>query len=324
MIEKIFRSSLAKEIEDFIAEKQSMGFKYTGEVRIMHRFDAYWETHGYGKTGLTPNNLEEWCQKSDTEGAGSLSERISVIRQFAKYLNGIGISSYIAPIGVKYILPLPHLFTGEELSELFCQIDSYESPAYAHCTKRTANEYPVIFRLIYLNGLRIGEVCGIATSDINLDNGVIEIRNGKADKDRLIYISDDMRRLCCDYWAYIRHTSGCTPEWFFPGRKLSEHISRSSIERIFHICWNRTSFAESCNISPTVHDLRHSYVVNRINTWMEQGIDFGQMLPYLSKFLGHKTFSETYYYYHYVEEAAKTIHHMDKTSCRVIPEVMRR
>ena len=54
---------------------------------------------------------------------------------------------------------------------------------------------------------------------------------------------------------------------------------------------------------------------------MAQGFDFDQMLPYLSKFLGHKSFNETYYYYHYAEEAAKTIHSMDKTACRVIPEV---
>ena len=57
---------------------------------------------------------------------------------------------------------------------------------------------------------------------------------------------------------------------------------------------------------------------------MAQGLDFDQMLPYLSRFLGHKTFNETYYYYHYVEEAAKTIQRLDKTASKVIPEVMRR
>lgn len=319
-----FISPIAKELEGFIAEKQSMGFKYAGEINVLRRFDAYWSEQGYGRAGLTPDSLEGWCRKSDTEGAGSLEGRISVIRQFAKYLNGIGINSYVPPISVKYIPPLPHLFTKEELKELFCQIDAYESPAYAHCTKRMANEYPVIFRLIYLNGLRLGEACRIAASEINLDDGVIEIHDGKGNKDRLVYISEDMKELCREYWEYMKRISSGSPGWFFPGQKLTGHICRSSVERTFHICWNRTSYAGKCSIDPTVHDLRHSYVVARINAWMEQGMDFDQMLPYLSKFLGHKTFNETYYYYHYAEEAAKTIHRMDKTACRVIPEVKRR
>lgn len=322
--ENNFKSSIADEIEAFIAEKHSMGFKYDDEVRVLRRFDEYWSDHGYGKTGLAPDNLEDWCRKSDTEGAGSLEERISVIRQLAKYLNGIGISSYVAPITVKYIPPLPHLFTEDEIKALFEQIDSYESTAYAHSSTRIANEYPVLFRLIYLNGLRLTEACRLAASEVNLDDGVVTILDGKGNKDRLVYLSDDMRCLCREYWGYLKRTAGCVPAWFFPGRKITDAIGRSTVDAIFTLFWSKTSFADNCSIKPTVHDLRHSYVVRRINVWMEQGLDFDQMLPYLSKFLGHRTFNETYYYYHYAEEAAKTIHCMDSTACRVIPEVMRR
>ena len=48
------------------------------------------------------------------------------------------------------------------------------------------------------------------------------------------------------------------------------------------------------------------------------------MLPYLSHFLGHKGFRDTFYYYHYVEETARTIRKKDTVTSRVIPEVMRR
>ena len=173
--EIMFKSQLATEIEGFIAEKQAMGFKYEGEIRIMRRFDQYWFSHEYGRTGLNPDNTEEWCRKTDTEGAGSLEERISVIRQFARYLNGVGISSYVAPVTVKYIPPLPHLFTKSELQELFHQIDSYKPTAYAHSSKRIANEYPILFRLIYLNGLRLTEACRLSATAINLDEGLITI-----------------------------------------------------------------------------------------------------------------------------------------------------
>ena len=320
----IYTSALSAEIDKFIAEKRSVGYKYAGEARIMRRFDEYWASHGYPRTGLTLETLEDWCQKSDTEGVGSLATRISVVRQFALYLNGLGLISCAVPIRVKYHPAFPHLFTKAELAELFHQIDTYESATCVHSLRRIAKEYPVLFRLIYLNGLRLGEVCRLAVSDVCFSNGVITIFDGKGNKDRLIYLSEDMKALCSEYLEYLHREIGQDCRWLFPGRKITDPIGRSTVDSIFTKFWNKTSFARDCSIKPTVHDLRHSYVVERINLWMAQGLNFDQMLPYLCKFLGHKTFSETYYYYHYTEEAAKTIHRMDKTADRVIPEVMRR
>ena len=45
------------------------------------------------------------------------------------------------------------------------------------------------------------------------------------------------------------------------------------------------------------------------------------MLPFLSKYLGHTSPSETFYYYHQVAEAFRIIRDRDITGKRVIPEV---
>lgn len=46
-----------------------------------------------------------------------------------------------------------------------------------------------------------------------------------------------------------------------------------------------------------------------------------EMLPFLSKFLGHTSPEETLYYYHQVDFAFRIIRSFDKTSAKVIPEV---
>ena len=46
------------------------------------------------------------------------------------------------------------------------------------------------------------------------------------------------------------------------------------------------------------------------------------MLPYLSKYLGHKSPSETFYYYHLVNKAFDVIRLKDTTVKHVIPEVI--
>lgn len=96
------------------------------------------------------------------------------------------------------------------------------------------------------------------------------------------------------------------------------------VRQRFDACWNQTSYSTQCGRKPTVHSLRHNYVIKRLNLWMRQDLDLEHMVPYLSKFLGHKSFNETLYYYHFVEEAAQIIRQKDLHINKVIPEVIRR
>ena len=45
------------------------------------------------------------------------------------------------------------------------------------------------------------------------------------------------------------------------------------------------------------------------------------MMPYLSKYLGHSSPDDTFYYYHQVEEAFSIIKQKDLSASFVIPEV---
>lgn len=322
--EFVFSSAIAESISGFLQEKKSMGYKYFNESKWMEKFDQYWSSHGYGDTGLTVENLSEWLEKRDCEGEKCLTTRVSVIRQFSFYLNGLGIPSYIPPLDAHYSKPVIHLIRPDEMAALFLEIDSYVPQKGGAAVKRIANEYPVLFRLIYLNGLRASEACGLPAGNIDWEGGTVSILDGKGNRDRVIYLSGDMLALCRDYYGYLHKELGREPVWFFPGFDPGSPISYGAASAFFRACWSRTHFAPGCGKNPTIHCLRHSFVVDRINKWREQGLDFNIMLPYLSQFLGHKDFGGTFYYYHYVEEAARAIRKKDTVTSRVIPEVMRR
>lgn len=322
----VYTSAIGHHIRGFLAEKRSLGYKYDHEANVLRIFDKYWADHGYGDTGLTQKSLADWVQMREGEGAARLSERITVIRQLSVYLNGLCIPSYIPPMETKYNAPVRIPLTKQELCEFFSQADSYSPAKYggAGFSKRMAKEYPVLFRMIYLNGMRISEAVGLQTSRVDLERGVVTILDGKGNKDRLIYLAGDMAALCRDYAKRLRCDLGAEPVWFFPGRDPKKHIYIASVEYRFNKFWEKTPSAVGRATKPTVHDLRHTFVVDRINLWLEQGIDFHRMLPYLSRFLGHRSFNETFYYYHYAQEAAETIRRMDSVIGKVIPEVMRR
>lgn len=194
----IYGSCIAGWINDFILEKKSSGYRYDNEAKWMRMFDSYWHRHGYGQEGLSQENVSEWIEKRESEGMKCLASRISVIRQFSMYLNGLGIKSYIPPLNVRYAKAVIHMPTDEEIAELFVGIDSYSPQKGSVDTRRIASEYPVIFRLIYLNGLRASETCLLPMDSVDLENGILYIIDGKGNRDRLIYLSEDMLTLCKD------------------------------------------------------------------------------------------------------------------------------
>ena len=62
--------------------------------------------------------------------------------------------------------------------------------------------------------------------------------------------------------------------------------------------------------------------MNKMNEWMEAGVDIAVMMPYLSRYLGHSSISNTQYYYHTIEQAFPVIRRNDAVAQRVIPEVL--
>jgi integrase/recombinase XerD len=58
-----------------------------------------------------------------------------------------------------------------------------------------------VLELCYATGLRRKEVCGLAVYDVDLDGGVVRVRHGKGDRERLVPLS---RQACTWLGEYLR------------------------------------------------------------------------------------------------------------------------
>lgn len=179
-------------------------------------------------------------------------------------------------------------------------------------------EYPVLFRLILTTGLRKSEVVSLRIQDFDTDKHTMLIRNAKGHKDRIISLSSDMSQLMERYLKYMKHLES---EWMFPAVDPHYHLSSAALGDRFNRFWNKTAYAEKCNPKPTIHCMRHTFVVMRINNWIEDGVDTAVMIPYLCRHLGHKSAEETFYYYHQVLDSLEIIRQNDTLSSTVLPEV---
>jgi len=316
-------SILAPHIAAFVSEKRSLGYDYHSEELILLRFDRYCLERGLDTESVTRDFLSDWLERSDTEGLFYQGKRTSAVRQLLLYMASLGIQVYIPHDFCRFEKKLPHILARDELAALFFEIDAYVPHQFSNRNLlRLSNEYKVLFRMIYGCGLRNSEGAGIAVSDVDIEAGILTILNAKGQKDRLVYMSGDLRELCKEYFQYLCGELGMVPEWFFPALNPAHPLKNTTVDRRFALAWARTSFAAGCNDKPVVHDLRFTFVTKRINRWIEEDKDINVMLPYLAKFLGHKSISETHYYYHLTLDAARIIKSRDSIGPNAIPEVV--
>ena len=321
MKDYIYQSSLAKHLQGFIDYKRALGYKYAGEAYTISRFDKYWQESSGSSEEITKAAIDGWLARRPGEGVSSRSARVSVIRQLMIYLNGMGINAYIPTDKTFKSHPVVHVLSMDEISELFRVIDTYMPKRYPVFFIRMREEYKVIFRLILTTGLRRTEAVTIKIQDVDWQLGTITIYNAKGNKDRLIYMADDMLAVLAGYRKFLADQIGKEPEWLFPSFKVNEHVSAAALGTKFKSYWKMTSYADKCEKDPTIHALRHTYVVVRMNRWIAQDVNVNVMLPYLSRQLGHKSPSETFYYYHQVKDAFRIIRRKDTMAPAVLPEV---
>jgi integrase len=321
MTDYLYRSVLAPYIQGLLDEKRALGYSYDDEAKFLRRFDNYWIEINGDDPIITMNSLEVWCRQSSTEGKRSQHHRIAVVRQLTLYMAGLGIGCYIPKDRIRYPKPMIHVLTRPEITEIFKYIDGYRPKKPHPAILRMANEYKFLYRLILTTGLRNAEAASLRVSNVDWNLGTAVIYNSKGRKDRIIYFSEDIVRIGKSYLSYLQSALGYEPYWLFPGLDPGDQSSSGTVTARFREFWMQTSFAETCEKNPTVHALRHTFVVFRINGWMEQGMNLNVLMPYLSKFLGHKSPGETFYYYHQVLEAFSVIREKDAIAKSVIPEV---
>lgn len=314
-----YKSKLAPYIEGLIRQKQADGFAYDSGQRLLKRFDTFCATYFPDEKTVTFKMAAEWAATGNGQSDAHRNSKISVVRSVSIYILSLGLEAYVPnTLTVKAYRPVLYIPSKEEVRSLLAEIDTATS--HNKTQKRLNKECKILFLLYYCCGMRLSEGRLLKRESVDLDNGTITIIGSKGKKDRIVYLPSDGIPVLKEYKDYIESAFPDIP-WMFPGGGVDKPISCTGVESCFNRYWNRLPVAKTLEKHPTPHCLRHAFVVERINEWMLQGLDTNTMLPYLSRYLGHKSPDETHYYYHLVENAFDVVRQKDSISHLVIPEV---
>ncbi|MCR4441685.1 MAG: tyrosine-type recombinase/integrase [Peptococcaceae bacterium] len=237
--------------------KKAIGYKYDSEAGHLKRFDRFTLVKYPSADSLTKEIVLDWGKKQSYESQANQCSRASIIRQFGKYMDSLGLDAYIIPKGYyrteeQYV---PYIYTQDELERFFAETDKCH-----YCSECPDRHLimPVFFRMIYICGLRVSEARLLKVGDVDLDNGILIINHSKKDNSRLVPMSSSLTERCRDYARKV-HPFLDGKAYFFPAADGNPMTITNVYHNFRRFLWHAGISHGGRGKGPRVHDFRHAY-----------------------------------------------------------------
>ncbi len=275
----------------FFEYKNSLGYKYKDAGYALSLFDQLALENDVSEVTITKELSDKYGNKRPNESEKTRYNRIQVLCQFARFLCNLGFRSHITKLPRIKSTFTPFVFSRDEMKAIFRVCDNL-TPSRNH--NSSVFSVPVLIRLLYGTGMRIGEALYLSCHDINLEEQYITLRNCKNGKDRMVPLSDSLAIVCEGYLRYrelIPLLSKSDRFFIKPdGSPLSTHTAYMWFRKIIYTAGISHG---GRGYGPRMHDLRHTFSVHSLACMCESELDLYHALPILSTYLGHQSLEAT-------------------------------
>jgi len=286
-------TKLKKGLEEYLAVRRALGFKLHLSGRLLHRFVEFAEKER--ASFITTKLALEWATQPKDAQPAQWANRLSMVRNFAKYHNAIDPRTEIPS---KELLPYhyhrkpPYIYTDAEILKLISAAKKLPSPRGL----RAPTLYTLL-GLLTVTGMRMSEPINLDRKDVDLKNGILTIRQTKFDKSRLVPVHITTRNKLREY-ARLRDKlcpKPKSPSFFISGRgtRLTDCTVRGWFVILSHQIGLRNP---DDSYGPRLHDLRHRFAIKTLLNWYKSGCNVENNMPILTTYLGHGHVTDTYWY----------------------------
>ena len=248
-----YHSIYAPLLTRYIEFKRSFGFKFREEYALK-LIDDFFYSIDAKEIGITRTQAEKYCQQHPNESHLNHATRINSIHRFSQFLMDVGYTSFV-PRNIKFSSTFtPRIFTHDEITRIFIATDNLKCPKGSNYHHKAM---PVIIRLLYATGMRVGEVVSLAVDDINLRDGTILIREPKNGKNRKIPVSASMAEILRGYSD--RFNVGTSAKQHFFRRPNGQSCNSNTIYRVFRKILEEAEIPHlGRGEGPRLHDLSYA------------------------------------------------------------------
>ena len=267
--------------------------------------------------------LERFAQWSECRGVADVRDvTLEHVLEFRRSLNGRkgpGHRETSISYRNRHVRAARRLFRllfkrGLILSNLAARIPEYRDPKKlprgimdkdqvtkllqaAHLTTPTGFRDRTIFEVLYSTGLRGGELCNLTLYEVNLQERMLRVVEGKGRKDRVVPVGKVATSYLAEYIRAVRPIllgEKQTPLVFLTA--LGAPFKTNNLRQQFILHRDRAGLGDLY----TVHSLRHTCA-----TEMLKG---GASIRHVQELLGHASISTTQIYTHVVQTDLKKAH----------------
>jgi integrase/recombinase XerD len=284
---------LSRHLEDYLALRRRLGFELRDAGYELHKFLRF--TQQAKASFVTTKLALEWATRSTGCQPAQWATRLRMVRRFAEYLSALDPRTEVPSKGLlphRYRRKSPYCYSNRQVAQLIQAAQKIPSPKGLR-----GATYSTLFGLLAVTGMRLGEAIGLDRQDVNLEEGLLRVRQAKFNKSRWVPIHCTTRERLEQYRA-LRDKNFPHPQ--SPSFLVSEQGTRLTdwIVRHWFIRLSRDIGLRqpSDHHGPRIHDLRHHFVIETLQRWYRTDQDVEARLPELTTFIGHGHVRDTYWY----------------------------
>jgi site-specific recombinase XerD len=276
-------------IKQYVTLKQSLGFRFRTEQRILKGFDQ-------AMGGTTLGQVRPVAVRTYLDGSGPVT--LYWLRKWGT-LRGLYRFALARGLVRRCPLPLrapkvtvhftPYIYSQPELRRLLQAITPERTNGVSPQTVRT------LLLLLYGAGLRLSEALKLEHADVDVPARLLHVRHSKFFKSRLVPIGPKLTKVLADY---IAERPACAGSRRFLCANKGTPVSRATAERIFRALRLAAEVKRpiGCRYQPRLHDLRHTMATHCLVNAYRTGVDLQALLGNLSIYLGHVSLAGTQKY----------------------------
>ena len=298
---------LRRVIANYIDHWRTLGRLYNNEAWVLGRLCKFIEASN--AIDLDQSCFESWCASMEHLTPTARRKAQLIVRKLCLYRQRTEPNCFVPnPLYFTRYTPYqPPVIVGPgEVAKLLNKIASFPiHPVFPLCNAVVR----LSFVLLYTAGLRRGELVRLTLADVDLERGILAVRESKFHKTRFLPLSHDAT---VEMRAYLQLRLGPgtdhSPDSTLLGHyTLSGRFTRYTGEGLHNLL---SSVLKSAGIRdpqgrrPRIQDFRHSFAVQALLRWYREGLNVQAQLPKLSIYMGHVSIVSTAYYLHWIPDIA--------------------
>lgn len=274
---------LQEGIELYVQRKQAAGLLFASEHIVYRQF-----LRTVGNLPLSQLNLDHVSRfLSDPHTTpGSFRTKRGLLRHFFSYWSAQGLMARLAMPASRPVPRsnyLPYIFTREELHRLLRSAPLIKSAS----NKISCETLRAMILTLYATGAMVAEVRKLGNEDVDLRNGFMRFQGRWCAASRSVPIGRDLIRVVqrFDNWKKRKVVQS---DYFFPridGAEVSTHSLLVYFARIRQAA-GIVGYRDGSQ-NPCLRDLRATFAVHQITSWIKKKQDLNVMLPALGAYMGN-------------------------------------